>query len=199
MLCAIKEESPPATAYRSILPPEVANLKILPKKERKQKSPGHWMCKVNGCDKQGRSRETNGLCKGHFALFTKFGRSTFEKGEGNEVLNGKDDQTEDMTSGTWDVSASNSVVCPEEKRKRGRSAGPKNETKRPCRRHYEMDQSNPYTKQYSNNKAGKETFLSSSGCNEMDPSSDPYKKQYSGSKGRKRRLPRWRMSNHMSC
>ena len=49
MLHAIEEESPPATAYKSILPPEVANLKILPKKERKQKSPGHWMCKVDGC------------------------------------------------------------------------------------------------------------------------------------------------------
>ena len=129
---------------------------------------------MDGCDKQGRSRETNDLCKGHFVLFTKFGRSTFEKGEGNEVLNGKDDQTADTTRGTQYISASKSVVCPEE-RKRGRSAGSKNETKRPCRR--QMDQSNPYKKQYSSNKVGKETFLSSSGGNEMDPSSDPYKKQ----------------------
>jgi len=61
--------------------PEVAELKILPKKDRLKKESGHPLCKVEGCTKVGQGSIRDDMCKGHFTLFKKAGRSTKETGE----------------------------------------------------------------------------------------------------------------------
>jgi len=61
--------------------PEVAELKILPKKDRLKKESGHPLCKVEGCTKVGQGSMRDDMCKGHFTLFKKAGRNTKETGE----------------------------------------------------------------------------------------------------------------------
>jgi len=61
--------------------PDVAELKILPIQDRIRKESGHPLCKVEGCTKQGQGSTTDDMCKGHFTLFKKAGRSTKETGE----------------------------------------------------------------------------------------------------------------------
>ena len=60
---------------QSKIPPEVAELKITPKKDRKRNARSHLLCKVEGCTTQGRS-EKDDMCKRHFSMFEKAGRDT---------------------------------------------------------------------------------------------------------------------------
>ena len=74
-----EELSPPAG-----IPPDIFNLRILSKNNRKQKPNGRCLCKIEDCSIQGRS-DKDDLCKRHFTLFNKVGRSTLETGDEKET------------------------------------------------------------------------------------------------------------------
>ena len=59
---------------------DVAELKIVPKEDRLNNANGIPFCKVEGCPKQGRN-ESDQMCRSHFNMFQKAGRSTKETGE----------------------------------------------------------------------------------------------------------------------
>jgi len=60
--------------------PDVAKLKIVPKEDRLNNANGIPFCKVEGCPKQGRN-ESEQMCRSHFNMFQKAGRSSKETGE----------------------------------------------------------------------------------------------------------------------
>ena len=57
------------------IPPDVASLKIVPKADRTKKENGLPYCKVEGCKLQSQC-SNDGMCRRHFNLFRKAGRST---------------------------------------------------------------------------------------------------------------------------
>ena len=61
-------------------PELAADLVVLPSHLRKKKASGHPLCKIKGCDKQGRS-EKDDMCKSHYNTFKMAGRNTKETGE----------------------------------------------------------------------------------------------------------------------
>ena len=61
-------------------PELAADLVVIPSHLRKKKASGHPLCKIKGCDKQGRS-EKDDMCKSHYNTFKMAGRNTKETGE----------------------------------------------------------------------------------------------------------------------
>lgn len=61
-------------------PELAADLVVLPSHLREKKASGHPLCKIKGCDKQGRS-EKDDMCKSHYNTFKMAGRNTKETGE----------------------------------------------------------------------------------------------------------------------
>ena len=66
------------------IPPNVANLKIVPKADRTKKENGLPYCKVEGCKLQSQC-SNDGMCRRHFNLFRKAGRSTKDPPKVDEV------------------------------------------------------------------------------------------------------------------